>query len=256
MKPSSEEPLDRLDVLLAESMIRPLDADEIAELDELAGADGDLLLSEAEQAAITLQLGYANEGDVEAMPQGLRDKLRQEAPQVTPSSQQGPKATERSNNRSWSPWIMVAAALFVIISYLPKTETPPTELRLELLAAAPKDLIELDWTVLEDPSSIDATGSLTWSGERQEGYMVFDGLAVNDPSVEQYQLWIFDDATDTRYPVDGGVFDIPEGGGRVIIPIDPKIRVRDAFQFAITVERPGGVVVSERERIPLLAAKP
>ena len=56
--------------------------------------------------------------------------------------------------------------------------------------------------------------------------------------------------------MDGGVFDIPAGVDEVIVAIDPKINVKEAFQFAITVEAPGGVVVSKRERIPLLAAVP
>ena len=34
--------------------------------------------------------------------------------------------------------------------------------------------------------------------------------------------------------------------------IDAKIKVDEAFMFAITVERPGGVVVSEREHLVLL----
>ena len=53
MNTSSEDSLDRLDVLLAESMIRPLDAEEVAEFEQLAGMDGSALLAEAEQAAVT-----------------------------------------------------------------------------------------------------------------------------------------------------------------------------------------------------------
>ncbi|MEM7228940.1 MAG: anti-sigma factor, partial [Planctomycetota bacterium] len=79
------------------------------------------------------------------------------------------------------------------------------------------------------------------------------GLEANDPSVMQYQLWIFDAERSADHPVDGGVFDIPAGGGEVIVPIDPKLAVSDATLFAITVEQPGGVVVSARERIVLLA---
>ena len=82
--------------------------------------------------------------------------------------------------------------------------------------------------------------------------MRFVGLAANDPTVSQYQLWIFDKARDQAYPVDGGVFDV-SGSGEVIVPIDPKIHVDDATLFAVTVERPGGVVVSKRERIVVTA---
>jgi hypothetical protein len=52
--------------------------------------------------------------------------------------------------------------------------------------------------------------------------------------------------------LDGGVFDIPTTG-EVIVPINAKLQVREPFMFAITIEKPGGVVVSSRERLPLLA---
>jgi anti-sigma-K factor RskA len=75
--------------------------------------------------------------------------------------------------------------------------------------------------------------------------------------VAQYQLWIFDAERNEAYPVDGGVFDVPaKSDGDVVIKIDPRIPVSRATAFAITVERPGGVVVSSRERLPLLAALP
>ena len=83
--------------------------------------------------------------------------------------------------------------------------------------------------------------------------MRFAGLAPNDPTREQYQLWIFDKDRPAETPVDGGVFDVDPATGEVVIAIDPKVRVTDATMFAVTVEKPGGVVVSKRERIPVLA---
>ncbi|MEM9493444.1 MAG: hypothetical protein AAGC55_30125, partial [Myxococcota bacterium] len=79
------------------------------------------------------------------------------------------------------------------------------------------------------------------------------GLAANNVKRLQYQLWIFDPARDERYPVDGGVFDIPDAADEVVVPIDAKLAVAAPNLFAITVEPPGGVVVSSRERIVLLA---
>ena len=52
--------------------------------------------------------------------------------------------------------------------------------------------------------------------------------------------------------VDGGVFDVPSTG-EVIVPITAKLRVGGATLFAVTVERPGGVVVSRREHIVVTA---
>ncbi len=82
--------------------------------------------------------------------------------------------------------------------------------------------------------------------------MRFRGLPVNTPSKEQYQLWIFDRNQSDQTPIDGGVFDITSTE-EVIIPINAKLYVQDAYMFAVTIEKPGGVVVSSRERLPLLA---
>ncbi len=86
--------------------------------------------------------------------------------------------------------------------------------------------------------------------------MRFVGLAPNDPKVLQYQLWIFDKLRDERYPVDGGVFDVGAVGpdGELVIKITAKLAVGEPVLFAITVEPPGGVVVSKRERIVVTAA--
>lgn len=126
----------------------------------------------------------------------------------------------------------------------------------ELLTKQP-DALQLSWTATPDPAAQRsdgqvASGDLVWSTTTQQGFMRFRQLAVNDPTREQYQLWIFDADQDERYPVDGGVFDV-SADGEVIVPITAKLRVNRPTLFAITVEKPGGVVVSTRERLPLLA---
>ena len=83
--------------------------------------------------------------------------------------------------------------------------------------------------------------------------MKLRGLPVNDPKEKQYQLWIFDKQRDERHPVDGGVFNI-DATGDVVIPIDARIPVHSASLFVITRERPGGVVVSDRKDVVLVAA--
>ena len=72
--------------------------------------------------------------------------------------------------------------------------------------------------------------------------------------MSQYQLWIFDARRDERYPVDGGVFDAAADTAEVIVPIDAKIEVGTPVLFAVTVEKPGGVAVSNRKRIVLAHA--
>ncbi|MFG0255098.1 MAG: anti-sigma factor domain-containing protein, partial [Rhodopirellula sp. JB053] len=117
-----------------------------------------------------------------------------------------------------------------------------------LLAA---DQIKIDWAPGTTPFDGAVDGDVVWSTAQQTGYMRFVGMPVNDPTQEQYQLWIIDPARDDE-PIDGGVFDIASSG-EVIVPIDAKLTVVDPAAFAITIEKPGGVVVSTQERLPLLA---
>ena len=84
--------------------------------------------------------------------------------------------------------------------------------------------------------------------------MRFHGLAANDPTKSQYQLSIFDPSQSAKTPIDGGVFDIDPSTGDVIVPINAKLRVTGPTLFAVTVEKPGGVVVSKREHIVMVAA--
>ena len=99
-------------------------------------------------------------------------------------------------------------------------------------------------------------GEVVWSDDSNVGFMVIDGLTINDPTVSQYQLWIFrgDDPAAEPHPIDGGLFDVAEGGA-VVVPIDAKLRVGMAGLFAVTVEPPGGVVVSKREPIVAVAVR-
>lgn len=116
---------------------------------------------------------------------------------------------------------------------------------------------KLEWTFVptEDPAlGEDGGGSLVWSSDLQAGVMTLHGLAANQPTEAQYQLWIVDE-TRNGPPVDGGVFDI-DAEGEVQIPIDAKLLIGRPKTFTITVERPGGVVVSGQERVVMLAAAP
>jgi hypothetical protein len=125
--------------------------------------------------------------------------------------------------------------------------------RAELLATAP-DVTTLAWTATPDPSGAAAAGDVVWSTSAQKGFMRFTGLQPNDATTSQYQLWIFDKNRPEETPVDGGVFDV-SSTGEVIIPITAKLPVGEPLLFAVTIEKPGGVVVSKRERIVVTAAR-
>lgn len=179
-----------------------------------------------------------------------------------PTGQMRQFTAPRSGVGKWSGmgWIVaVAASVLAILGWSGRdrggnlnTSIDPNTARTALLASA-KDLSQGKWEAQADPAAAGALGDVVWSDSAQSGFMRFMGLAANDPSSEQYQLWIFDPAQDAATPVDGGVFDIPAGQTEVVVPIRAKLHVERPTMFAVTVEKPGGVVVSKRTRLPLLA---
>jgi hypothetical protein len=104
-----------------------------------------------------------------------------------------------------------------------------------------------------DPTGQAVRGDVVWDANSQTGYMRFQGLRRNDPNVEQYQLWIFDARRDERFPVDGGVFDVRNAPGDVVIRFAARLNVQVPLMFVVTVERRGGVVVSDRSRVAAVA---
>lgn len=145
---------------------------------------------------------------------------------------------------------VVAAPAGVSPALIPQDRSP--ELARAALLASSGHTPPLPFAGTPDPAAQGVTGDVVWSPERQRGFLRFQNLPGNDPKVYQYQLWIFDATRDDRYPIDGGVFDVP-ATGEVVIPIEAKLEVREAALFAITIEKPGGAVVSSRERLVLLA---
>jgi hypothetical protein len=118
------------------------------------------------------------------------------------------------------------------------------------------DVVRAKWSSGGDALSAGVQGEVVWSAAKQDGFMVFRNLQGNNPSLEQFQLWIFDATRDERYPVHGGLFNVPQAcgdGTEYIVRIDPKLRVEKAAAFVVTVERPGGVWVSDRSRVGPLA---
>jgi hypothetical protein len=119
--------------------------------------------------------------------------------------------------------------------------------------ASQRFVLRRNWAPAGDPAGNGVRGDVVWDARTQTGYMRFAGLRRNDPAIEQYQLWIFDARRDERYPVDGGVFDVRGDGGEVVVPIRARLPVGSPRAFAVTIERPGGVVVSDRSRVVVIA---
>ncbi len=159
---------------------------------------------------------------------------------------------------AWSGWL-AAAAMLAFVVRAPREVTAPAPVVVtaamlhDSLALADSQAVVIQWTPASDSTALGAAGDVVWSTTAQRGVMRIVGLAPNDRSKWQYQLWIFDKNRDQRYPVDGGVFDIPADGREVYVPIDARVPVDEATLFAVTIEPAGGVVVSTRERIALTA---
>jgi hypothetical protein len=131
------------------------------------------------------------------------------------------------------------------------TEKLPLLQKFESLLQDKSDTQRLEFASASDPYN-GLSGEVIWNDEKQEGYMSLKNLAVNDPTQNQYQLWIVDPERD-ELPVDGGVFDITEKDGNQIIPIRNALAINKPVAFVITLEQPGGVVKSKQEVVVALA---
>jgi anti-sigma-K factor RskA len=197
-----------------------------------------------------------------------RSRSATAAPAVSapPASQSAQRPSRKA--ASWQGkvgWFAAAASVLIALAGWwprlemggdPTVETPVVASTLEqerqqLLAQ--QGVLRRTWQTTQDPASSGVTGDVVWDPRTQNGYVRFRGLQANNTNELQYQLWIFDGTRDERYPVDGGVFDIPPGQREVIVPITAKLEIRDPTAFAVTIEKPGGSVVSSRDRIVVLA---
>ena len=252
---------NRWEELQVARLLFGLTADEQAEYDDLARQMPAEELASFDTVVAALDVVWSDMPS-EPLPEHLRQAIRTRAEQELPSKPAVSLAKSSINASTairvsqYLPWLVSAAclmlAVFTWMSNRPAQQAGPdvAQLRAELIAAN-EGLVQANWSPGTTPSG-DATGDVVWSTRRQQGFMRFRGLPVNTPAKEQYQLWIFDKNQSDKTPIDGGVFDIATTD-EVIIPIHAKLRVQDVFMFAVTIEKPGGVVVSSRERLPLLA---
>ena len=266
----SQEREDRLLDLLEKRAFYGLTSEEQTELEQLSG-DDDVSLDLTASAIVLSKLH-----EIEPMPAYLRTKIESQADDFfADRSKAKPRIVEERQTGSgsgfwtWLGWAVAAAACVALAANIYLTRTNPiqvagpgpTSVPTSSPAPLTPDQLRQQLSVLPDLARADIgpgkeqykpTGQIVWSDEKQAGYIDIKGLPKNDPSREQYQLWIFDQNQDPKTPIDGGVFDV-NSEGEVVIPIDAKIRVKGPKVFAITVERPGGVVVSKQEKVAALA---
>ena len=268
-----DSPLDRLEDLLVARSLAGLNADETRELEQLLAANPQIDADAFDRAAAAVSIGHLRV--TEAMPRVLYEQIEAAGMSIVAEKQRTatapPRATvtrrtlpresaltrSRARARRYStlPWAVAAACLIAAVTAWWPGARDSGGASLEAMRA---ELIEqgarvVSWDVTEDPSAAGAFGDVVWDAASQTGFLRIGMLEVNDPTEFQYQLWIFDAERDERYPVDGGVFDIVAGSQETVVRIRPAIPVHSAALFAVTVEMPGGVVVSSRERITLIA---
>src|SRR6476620_8013995 len=268
--------------LLCKRAVYGLTDDEARQLSELGGdIDGDDAAS-LEATAAMIALAGVDSND--QMPAHILDRISDSADDyfdALPANKgryedRSAEITATPSGRSlmnWLGWAVAAAACvsLALNMYFTRiqpgnidragvpTPTPaaplqrdPAEMREMMMKTAP-DVELASWAPMPKADDFkQVSGDVVWSDQSQTGYMRFRGLPANDPSHETYQLWIFEENQGDKTPIDGGTFDV-SADGEVIIPINAKLKAKKPKMFSITVEKPGGVVVSKREKIAAIA---
>ena len=258
MKPTKETEFAEC---LAGYVMGDLTTEEFKEYESLTPSTGSPALSDLERVAATVSLAAIDQ--IEAMPERLRRAVsstgrsivsevatRRIADVVEVAPPQSGRVRERL------AWIACLAASLLAVFFWQRSQSdsggdggsPPTR---DSLIASAADLIQTEWTEGTTPLKNEVSGDIVWSDSEQSGYMRFVGMPANDPKVWQYQLWILDPSRDSK-PIDGGVFDITSGE-EAVVAIQAKLPVNRPTGFVVTIEKPGGVVVSDQRRMPLIA---
>ncbi len=265
--------------LLCKQAVYGLNEEETQQLEQL-----EYTSTENESIELTIAaLGLIDLNTKDEMPPHLQSKILANAEnffaaqnvaapsfeRVTETSAREIVLTETSERKPWFAWLGWAAAatacvVLAINLYSTRTDrqvvqvptpTPTQEEKLDPVRQRQR-LIEsgpvLTAQLGKGTVGFDVSGDVVWSDEKQAGFVRVKGLPKNDVSKETYQLWIVDENQDPKTPIDGGTFDI-SSDGEVIIQIDAKLKAKNPKAFAVTIEKPGGVVVSKQEKVAALA---
>ncbi|MEM1107757.1 MAG: anti-sigma factor [Planctomycetota bacterium] len=277
--PSANPETQRLFDLLADDALGQLSPDETYEMNTLLQDHPEQQGQGFEEAAALLLVAEAFAPDATAeaqrdVPEWLSEKIAAEAERFVrtpaPETENSVKPVDTTKARSGilafiGGAVVGAVAASILVALI--LTTAPQELRdTQPVATADsryqqfventEDVSAYPWAITEAGYE-QVTGEVCWSGIAQAGYMVLDQLPANDPTEAQYQLWIVDPTRD-EFPVDGGVFDVDEylaADGRAYVPIDAKLQIDQPAAFAITLEKPGGVVKSNNPLLVVAAVQ-
>lgn len=242
--------IERADELLADRVLQGLTTEEEAELSGLV-VDPEAAGLDMELAAAALALA---QGESEPMPGSLIQRIESDA-----AIRFGTRAVPRSPSAigrvvPWLGWVAAAASLLYAVLTHPTISEPFRPVPEPTLGERLAGIKPISFSRTDHPLARGGAGSLVWSGSLQEGYLTVRGLAETNPRRGVYQLWIFDATRDDRFPIDGGTFTVTDPRATTTIPIRPRLEVREPTLFAVTLEPPGGVVVSDRKRLLLTAS--
>ena len=252
---SGSEPADRLEELIA---LETMGLAEPAEMQELAALsqsrrDARRLRRQVTAAATAVTLAATG---ADAVSKDLRSRLIRsgiaELASVGVRAEPTRKVGEATRRTGWWAWAGYVAAACLAVAVLMRPSGTGSNLPSPEAMLAEPGTVRIAWSPTDASSGMG--GEVVWSEKYQGGYMRLANVPPNRPDVSQYQLWIFDEARPEATPVDGGVFDVPTKG-EVVVPIRPALKVSKATLFAVTEEPPGGVVVSDRSRLHLLAVR-
>jgi hypothetical protein len=259
MSAVAAHPDDRLTELLADQALQGLTTEEELELETLLASEGkepDLSLA---VAAAALELAFLRR--IEPLPTRVHRRLLKKGRvwagatatvMGTRSVMDSPfpEMTRRATRLVFTagPWMVAAACLILAVI----ARWPGDAKNVVLLVKAEPTHVAMDlhdW----DGEVKGVTGEVAWCDRIQQGYARFVNLPANDPTREQYQLWIIDErGKDQR--ISGAVFD-SKGPQEQVVAIKPGIPVRNPQTFTVTLEPPGGTWVSDLKRRVAIAGQ-
>ena len=266
----SSPEFDRLRELLADEILGQIGDAENTELQALRERASEEQVAEVERTFGELLVALMDQSD-EVMPADARTRLvergarrasgdERRAPGATPTPIQIPAPRPGMSRLGKLGWIAAAAGVALAATAWmsrPTAVVPPEVVSPITRVAAAPDTVRIQLAPQGDlAANVSQPSELLWNQDLQEGVLRLESVPANDPTLAQYQLWIFD-ATREQYAVDGGVFDVSaqtetDEQGRVLVYFRPKLNVGDPAAFAVTRERPGGVVVTDQSGLILL----
>jgi len=251
------------DLLIARATVG-LSSSESVELAALLGAADPRDVASMEATLARLGQAFESADAIvvdEPLPAPLRERLLADVPPAATLTRDGTSAPRivrgdadaviaKLRVISRLGWIVAAASIVLAAAIVLTRPAPVVPADLIRIVDAAGDVIRLPFTPQADGPAA-ATGVVVWSDTLQRGYVQLNGLPANDPTLKQYQLWVVDPGRAAQ-PIDAGVFDAVDANG-VAMPFGSKLPVKTPAAFAITSEKPGGVVVTQG---PLLLVAP